>query len=109
MGTDLEKQLDLDNNGLIGRNDGKCLRTPTGEVFIKGIVEGLCEQGQTFRFGLFYCESVGNATIVLSHLSELSGDFTWEFDAVLNRRIWLERFSLDFFEKIGSCPQELVV
>jgi hypothetical protein len=42
-------------------------------------------------------------------VSELSGDFAREFYAVLNRRIWLERFSLDFFEKIGSCPQELVV
>jgi hypothetical protein len=89
---------------LIGRNSGKCLRTPPGEVFVKGIIKGLCEQGQTFRFGLFYGKSGGDATIVLSHLSELSGDFTWEFDAVLNRRIWLERFSLDFFEKIGSCP-----
>jgi len=94
---------------LIGRNCGNGLRTPAGEVFVKGIVESLCEQGQTFRFGLFYDESGGDTTIVLSHLSELSGDFTWQFDAVLNRRIWLERFSLDFFEKIGSCPQELVV
>jgi hypothetical protein len=42
-------------------------------------------------------------------LGELSSDFAWEFYAVLNGRIWLERFSLDFFEKIGSCPQELVV
>jgi len=35
-------------------------------------------------------------------LRELSGDFTREFDAVLDRRIWLERFSLNLFKKIGS-------
>ena len=84
-------------------------RTPAREVFFKGIVEGLCEHGQALRFGLFQGESVGDAAVVLAHLSELSSDFAWEFYAVLNGRIWLERFSLDFFEKIGSCPQELVV
>jgi hypothetical protein len=79
-------------------------RTPAREVLFKGIVEGLCEHGQALRFCLFYGKSIYDAAIVVSHLSELSGDFTWEFYAVLNRRIWLERFSLDFFEKIGSCP-----
>ena len=84
-------------------------RTPAREVFFKGVVEGLCEDGQALRLCLFYGEGVGDAAVVVSHLSELSGDFTGEFYAVLNRGIWLERFSLYFFEKIGSCPQELVV
>jgi hypothetical protein len=84
-------------------------RTPAGEVFFKGVVEGLCEHRQALRLCLFYGESVGDAAIVVSHLGELSGDFTGEFDAVLDRRIWLERLSLYFFEKIGSCAQELVV
>jgi hypothetical protein len=42
-------------------------------------------------------------------LSELSSDFTWEFYSVLDRGIWFERFTLDLFEKIGSCSQELVM
>ena len=77
-------------------------RTPAGEVFFKGVVEGLCEHGQAFRLCLFHSESRGDTTIVLAHLSELCSDFTGKFNAVLNRGIRFERFTLDLFEKIGS-------
>jgi hypothetical protein len=42
-------------------------------------------------------------------LGKLSCDLAWKFDTVLDRRIRFERLSLDLFEKIGSCSQELVV
>jgi hypothetical protein len=89
----------------VGREGGQ----PTGIVFLKGIVKGFCKHRQAVRLCLFYDESVGHATVILSHLGELSGDLAWELDAVLDRGIGFERLSLDLFEKIGSCSQELVV
>jgi hypothetical protein len=82
---------------------------PAGEVFLKGIVEGLCEHCQALRLCLLHGECACHAAVVLAHLSELSGDLAWKFDAVLDGRIRFERLSLDLFEKIGSCSQELVV
>ena len=84
-------------------------RTPARTAFVKCFVERLCEHRKTFRFGLLHGKSGGNATIVLTHLGELSSDFTREFDAVLNGGIRFEGFTLDFLEKIRSGSQELVV
>jgi len=78
-------------------------RTPTGIVFLKGIIEGFCEDRQALRFCLFYGEGVGHATVVFAHLGELCGDLAWEFYAVFDRGIWFEGLSLDLFEKIWSC------
>ena len=83
--------------------------TPTGIIFLKGIVKGFCEDRQALRLCLFYGEGVDHATVVFAHLGELGGDLAWEFYAVLDRGIRFERLSLDLFEKIGSCSQELVV
>lgn len=80
-----------------------------GIVFLKGVVQGLCEDRQALRLCLFYGEGVGHATVVFTHLGELCGDLAWQFYAVLDRGIRFERLSLYFFEKIGSCSQELVM
>ena len=94
------------NGDMLKRERG---RTPARIDFVKCIVERLCEHRQTFRFGLLHGQSRGNATIVLTHLCELSSDFAGELDAVLYRGIWFEGFTLDFLEEIRSGSQELVV
>ncbi len=83
--------------------------TPTGIVFLKGIVKGFCEDRQALRLYPFYCEGVGNTAVVFAHLGELSCDLAGQFDAVLDGGIRFERLSLDLLEKIGTCSQELVV
>lgn len=84
-------------------------RTPARKVFVKCIVERLCEHSQAFRLGFLHSKSRSNTTIVLTHLSKLSSDFARELYAVLYRWIWFEGFALDFLEEIRSGSQELVV
>ena len=48
-------------------------------------------------------------SVVVAHLRELCGDLTGELDAVLDRRVGLQRLTLDLLEEVWSSAKELVV
>jgi hypothetical protein len=84
-GTDWD-DLDLDSNGVRGRNRARehsvsiiVIDRETGTYTNQGSFSqrhcrSLCEDCQALHLCLFYCECTGHAAVVLTHLSELSGD-----------------------------------
>ena len=47
--------------------------------------------------------------VVVAHLRQLRGDLPGQLDAVLERRVRLERLALDLLEQVRAAAQELVV
>jgi hypothetical protein len=64
---------------------------------------------EALDLGLLLAERARDAPVLVAHLRELRGDLAGQLDALLDRRVRVERLALDLVEQVRPPAEKLVV
>lgn len=84
-------------------------RNAAGPTAGHHVIHGLCHNRQTLDLRALGVNGHSKTAIILPRLSKLRSDLARKLDAMFQRRIRLERLTLNLLEQVGTPAQEFMM